>query len=71
MINDILEMSKLEAGSLMLREKECYFYEIVDMARDMLALKAHEKELLFDFKIDTHVPPYICIDEGKLRQVWY
>ncbi len=69
MINDILEMSKLEAGSVLLRDKECYLYEIVDTARDMLALKAQEKELLFDFKIDTNVPPYICIDEGKLRQI--
>lgn len=69
MINDILEMSKLEAGSVLLREKECYLYEIVDTARDMLSLKAQEKELSFYFKIDADVPPYICIDEGKLRQI--
>jgi len=69
MINDILEMSKLEAGSICLREKECYLYHIVDTARDMLALKAHEKELMFDFKIHPDVPPYIYTDEGKLRQI--
>lgn len=69
MINDILEMSKLEAGSVMLREKECYLYEIIDTARDMLALKAQEKGLLFDFSIHPDVPPYIYIDEGKLRQI--
>ncbi len=69
MINDILEMSKLEAGSVLLREKECYLYEIVDTARDMLMLKAQEKELLFDFKIHPDVPAYIYVDEGKLRQI--
>jgi len=69
MINDILEMSKLEAGSVMLKAKECNFYDIVDTARDMLSLKAQEKELLLDFKIDPDVPTYIYIDEGKLRQV--
>jgi len=69
MINDILEMSKLEAGSVFLREKECYLYHIVDTARDMLALKADEKELTFDFKIHPDVPPYIYTDEGKLRQI--
>ena len=68
-INDILEMSKLEAGSVFLREKECYLYHIVDIARDMLALKADEKELTFDFKIHPDVPPYIYTDEGKLRQI--
>lgn len=69
MINDILEMSKLEAGSVSLKEIECYLYQIIDTARDMLALKAHEKELMFDFKIHPDVPPYIYTDEGKLRQI--
>ncbi|WP_271254165.1 PAS domain-containing hybrid sensor histidine kinase/response regulator [Pseudanabaena sp. Chao 1811] len=69
MINDILEMSKLEAGSVMLKAKECNFYDIVDTARDMLSLKAQEKELLLDFKIAPDVPAYIYVDEGKLRQV--
>jgi PAS domain S-box-containing protein len=69
MINDILEMSKLEAGSVLLREKECYLYDIVDTARDMLSLKAQEKELSFEVNIHQDVPPYIFTDEGKLRQI--
>ncbi|OYQ62390.1 hypothetical protein B9G53_22480 [Pseudanabaena sp. SR411] len=69
MINDILEMSKLEAGSVLLREKECYLYNIVDTARDMLSLKAQEKSLSFDVSIQPDVPPYIYTDEGKLRQI--
>ena len=69
MINDILEMSKLEAGSVLLREKECSLYEIVDTAKDMLYLKAQEKALSFDVSIQPDVPPYIHTDEGKLRQI--
>jgi PAS domain S-box-containing protein len=69
MINDILEMSKLEAGSVLLREKECSLYDIVDTARDMLYLKAQEKDLSFDVSIQPDVPPYIYTDEGKLRQI--
>jgi PAS domain S-box-containing protein len=69
MINDILEMSKLEAGSVLLREKECSLYDIVDTARDMLYLKAREKDLSFDVSIQPDVPPYIYTDEGKLRQI--
>jgi PAS domain S-box-containing protein len=69
MINDILEMSKLEAGSVLLREKECSLYDIVDTARDMLYLKAQEKDLSFDVRIQPDVPPYIYTDEGKLRQI--
>ena len=69
MINDILEMSKLEAGSVLLREKECSLYDIVDTERDMLYLKAQEKDLSFDVSIQPDVPPYIYTDEGKLRQI--
>jgi len=69
MINDILEMSKLEAGSVLLREKECDLYNIVDTARDMLSLKAQEKSLSFDVSIQPDVPTYIYTDEGKLRQI--
>ncbi len=69
MINDILEMSRLEAGGVLLREKECYLYDIVDTARDMLALKADEKKLLFDFNIHPDSPEYIYLDDGKLRQI--
>ncbi len=69
MINDILEMSKLEAGSVLLREKECSLYDIVDTARDMLYLKAQEKDLTFDVSVQPDVPPYIYTDEGKLRQI--
>ena len=69
MINDILEMSKLEAGSGLLREKECSLYDIVDTARDMLYLKAQEKDLSFVVSVQPEVPPYIYTDEGKLRQI--
>ena len=69
MINDILEMSKLEAGGVLLREKECYLYNIVDTAKDMLSLKAQEKSLFFDMYIQPDVPPYIFVDESKLRQI--
>ena len=69
MINDILEMSKLEAGTVLLREKECYLYDIIDVARDMLSLKAQDKGLTFGFFIHPDVPPYVYTDEGKLRQI--
>ena len=65
MINDILEMSKLEAGSVFLREKECYLYHIVDIARDMLALKADEKELTFDFKIHPHISIQMKVNSAR------
>jgi signal transduction histidine kinase len=69
MINDILEMSKLEAGAILLREQECDLNDIVDTARDMLLLKAQEKKLDFEVIIHPHTPRLIYTDEGKLRQI--
>ena len=69
MINDILEMSKLEAGGILLREQECDLNDIVDTARDMLFLKAQEKKLDFEVIIHPHTPRLIYTDEGKLRQI--
>ncbi len=69
MINDILEMSKLEAGGVLLREQECDLNGIVDTAKDMLFLKAQEKKLDFEMIIHPHTPRLIYADAGKLRQI--
>jgi signal transduction histidine kinase len=69
MINDILEMSKLEAGSVMLRQKECSLYDVITTVREMLSLKAIEKNLELDVSIQPDVPQRIYADEGKIRQV--
>ena len=69
MINDILEMSKLEAGGIFLKEQECDLTDIIDTAKDMLHLKALEKKLDFEVIIHPHTPRLIYTDEGKLRQI--
>jgi PAS domain S-box-containing protein len=69
MINDILEMSKLEAGGVLIREKECHLQDIVDTAREILSLRAIEKNLEFDVTMDANLPKMIYADEGKLRQI--
>ncbi|MDX2257138.1 MAG: ATP-binding protein [Pseudanabaenaceae cyanobacterium bins.39] len=69
MINDILEMSKLDAGSVLIREKECHLQEIIDTVKEILTLKAIEKQLEFDIRMDAGLPKMIYADEGKLRQI--
>lgn len=69
MINDILEMSKLEAGCVMLRQQECCLHEIVGAAKDMLLLKAQEQNLSLHVSIQPDLPTAIYTDEGKLRQI--
>jgi two-component system sensor histidine kinase/response regulator len=69
LINDILEMSKIEAGKIALNETSFDLYRLLDSLREMLQLKASSKglQLLFDYA--PNVPRYVQTDERKLREV--
>ena len=69
LINDILEMSKIEAGRTTLNENNFDFYRLLDNLEAMLALKAGTKNLQLIFERAPDVPQYLQTDEGKLRQV--
>jgi light-regulated signal transduction histidine kinase (bacteriophytochrome)/DNA-binding response OmpR family regulator len=69
LINDVLEMSKIEAGSLTLNETSFDLYQLLFSIEDLLRIKALEKGLQIVFKRKPEVPQYIITDESKLRQV--
>mgnify|MGYP001770968475 FL=1 len=69
LINDVLEMSKIEAGKIKLNEKQLDLYSLLDSLEDMLRLKAAAKKLTLIFERSPSVPQYIIADESKLRQV--
>jgi len=69
LINQVLDLSKIEAGHITL-EKKCFdlFYLLGEL-ENMFAFKANKKELELSFDISSEVPRYICTDEVRLRQV--
>ncbi|WP_071190333.1 GAF domain-containing protein [Trichormus sp. NMC-1] len=69
LINDVLEMSKIEAGRTTLYETEFDLYQLLTSLEAMLQLKAESKGLELSFDCDVDVPNYIKADENKLRQV--
>ncbi|NJK65455.1 MAG: PAS domain S-box protein [Microcoleus sp. SU_5_3] len=69
LINQVLDLSKIEAGRTTINEKNFDLYRLLDDLEDMFALKAEEKGLQLLFDRDSEVPHYICTDEVKLRQV--
>lgn len=69
LINDILEMSKIEAGMVQLNESSFDLYYLLHSLEEMLRLKATVKHLLLTFDRAKNVPQYITTDESKLRQV--
>ncbi|MGL5193527.1 MAG: ATP-binding protein, partial [Chroococcales cyanobacterium] len=69
LINDILEMSKIEAGRTGFHEASFDLWDLLDNLETMLRLKAKSKGLQLDFEIAAQVPQFISTDQGKLRQV--
>ncbi len=69
LINDVLEMSKIEAGRLRLQVHDVDLYQLLDNIYEMLSLKATAQGLNLTFERLSQVPQYITVDEGKLRQV--
>ncbi|WP_293114356.1 DAHL domain-containing protein [Moorena sp. SIO4G3] len=69
LINDILEMSKIEAGQITLNETSFDLYRLLDSLEEMLRLRAASKGLQLIFYREPELPRYVKTDEGKLRQV--
>ncbi|MBD0335562.1 MAG: response regulator [Cyanobacteria bacterium Co-bin13] len=69
LINDVLEMSKIEAGRVMLNEQALDLYGFLSALEDMFRLRAESKGLQLVFERTPEVPQYVRADEGKLRQV--
>lgn len=69
LINDVLEMSKIEAGRVTVNNTNFDLYELLDRLQQMFTLKARSKGLQLIFEQSSEVPQYIYADESKLRQV--
>ncbi|MGM3307387.1 PAS domain S-box protein [Anabaena sp. WFMT] len=69
LINDILEMSKIEAGRTILNENSFNLIVFLENLQKMLQLKAESKGLQLIFNYDQSLPLYVRSDEGKLRQI--
>ncbi|HAX80846.1 MAG TPA: histidine kinase, partial [Cyanobacteria bacterium UBA11372] len=69
LINQVLDLSKIEAGRATLNESSCNLYDLLNGLLDMFRLKANNKGLQLIFSRSPEVPQYIQTDELKLRQV--
>lgn len=69
LINDVLEMAKIESNQLSLNESRFDLYQMLAGLSEMLMPKAHAKQLSLTVSRSPEVPQFICSDETKLRQV--
>lgn len=69
LINNILDVAKIEAGQVQLNKRSFDFYETLVSIKDMIGVRAKKKALDFTIDYDSQVPQYIKGDEHRLRQI--
>lgn len=69
MINDVLDISKIEAGKLTLNPSHLDLISFLKDIADLFGFNATEKKLGFTLDIDEVETKFIVIDSGKLRQI--
>ena len=68
-INDILDMSKIEANKFELTESEFNFENMLRKVTGVLAFRVDEKKQSFTVSLDQNIPATIIGDEQRLAQV--
>ena len=68
LINDILDISKIEAGQLRLERLHTPLQDILQQAKDLMEGAAAKKELGFSVEFKTPIPQSIETDPTRLRQ---
>ncbi|MCL2184181.1 MAG: ATP-binding protein [Chitinispirillia bacterium] len=68
-INDVLDMSKIEAGKLDIVPSEMSFEKMVNRAVNAVGFRMEQKQQKFALALDGKIPPSIVGDEQRLAQV--
>jgi signal transduction histidine kinase/CheY-like chemotaxis protein len=69
MINDVLDMSKIEAGRVTVERSAFDLGQLLQDIGAMVEGRAEAKQLRFLLEVDPELPRYVVTDAGKLRQI--
>jgi len=69
LINDILDLSKVEAGRFEMERVRCSPHQTVREVLQILEAKAREKAITLEFEVAGAIPEAIESDPGRLRQI--
>lgn len=70
-INDILDLSKIEAGSMELAQRRFDLRELLGLVESSFRLQLMEKGLSLETRMDDSVPLHLLGDDGRIRQVLF
>ena len=69
LINDILDMSRIESGRMVLKNEEFLFREFLEQINIIISGQCAEKGLQYECRVDGPVRDYYIGDDMKLKQV--
>lgn len=69
LINDILDLSKIEAGRVEIEKKEFDLVSTVENVAEMISVRAYKKGLEMPLRISSEVPECVIGDPERLRQI--
>ncbi len=69
LINDILDLSKIEACKMELYLNEIHFPSFLESVVNLMKIRSSEKDILFKHEVDNNFPTGIKADDKRLRQV--
>lgn len=70
LINDILDISKIEAGHLELENTDFNLNELIETTSEIMAMRAHGKGLELNYTFKEDVPIHLIGDPNRLRQIF-
>ncbi len=68
-LNDVLDLSKIEAGKMDMRYEPVSVKRIINDIREFFLPKAQEKQIEIRIDISRKIPEYLILDEVRLRQI--
>jgi len=69
LLNNLLDLARLETGQMILNERDFNLYRMLDELRYLLSARAEHEHVRLAFRIEPNVPRYVRTDEMKLHQV--
>ncbi|WP_462159025.1 ATP-binding protein [Pseudoalteromonas sp. GB56] len=69
LINNILDLSKIEAEKLAVNREPVSLYELFDDLSSIITAQAQQKELAFKISYDFPIPRYLNSDQTRLKQI--
>ncbi|EPR44157.1 PAS/PAC sensor hybrid histidine kinase [Desulfovibrio sp. X2] len=70
-LNDILDLTRLQAGKMSLRSEAFSLSGLIGMVVSSFAATAKEKDIRLQWDLDPHLPPTLLGDDARIRQVLF